>query len=294
MRLQLVTSIIMLLTILVGSRFVRAQNSVCSSDNLTCIYLPSVLVSGTPPVVSPTGVSQTPTISGTTSTPVATFQPTRPSVTPSTTTTATTVPTTTPTSTSIPMANVVIISSNTFVPYTGSTSLYIVGEVRNEGTSIATSIQINAVLRNTDGKIVDGSYSYSAMSSLSNGMTSPFLIIFSNPPAWSLYELTVTASVTTQEPYELQFINPEVYFDSSDAYHVRGKVYNQDILVHSSVQVLLTMYDQNDQVVGMATGYTNPSTLNSNQEVPFDIYAYFWKYKPDRSKVVRYVIHSYD
>lgn len=60
-----------------------------------------------------------------------------------------------------PSDRVVVLSSNTFVPYQGSSSLYLVGEVLNDTSSSVEFIKINAILRNTAGQIVDGNYSYS-------------------------------------------------------------------------------------------------------------------------------------
>lgn len=189
---------------------------------------------------------------------------------------------------------VVVLSSNTFVPYQGSSSLYLIGEVLNDTSSNVEFVKINGILRNNAGQIVDGSYSYSYIDKLTPGMVSPFLIIFYSPPAWESYELTVTWSTTDQSPYALEIINPEAYFDSYDAYHVRGIVRNQYPVPRTFVKVFLTMYDNNNQVIGAEYNYTNPTTLEAGQEVPFDIEAYFWKYKPDRSKVTRYTIRAFD
>jgi hypothetical protein len=193
-----------------------------------------------------------------------------------------------------PTNKVIVSSSSTFVPYEGSSSLYLVGEVLNDTNSNVRFVKINAILRDSAGQIVDGDYSYSHIDRLTPGMVSAFRLIFSSPPAWETYELTVTWSTTDQSPYELEIINPEAYFDSSNAYHVRGTVRNQYEAQRTFVKVLLTMYDYNNQVIGAEYGYTNPSTLEPRQEVPFDLDAYFWKYKPDRGKVTRYTIRAFD
>ncbi len=49
-------------------------------------------------------------------------------------------------------AGVVILSSNAFVPYSGSTSLYVVGEVKNTSASNVRFVKINAVLRDNSGQ----------------------------------------------------------------------------------------------------------------------------------------------
>ena len=199
-----------------------------------------------------------------------------------------------PKPTPAPSNRVIVISSSAFTPYVGSDHLYLVGEMRNETTSKVRFVKINAVLRDAAGQIVDGTYSYASVGTLTPNMTSGFRLIFSKPPAWATYEFTVTWDTTTHIPYALQILSPESYFDSSNAYHVRGTVKNQDAVEHTFVEVFLIMYDSNNQVIGVESTFMNPTTLTAGQEVPFDISAYFWKGKPDHSQVTRYSIQAID
>lgn len=260
-----------------------------------CLYLPVIVQAGdtsTPTVqVMPTPqITLTPTVLQTV-TSTTTAQSTA-----TTQATATTRPTLTQTSTSTtnPNMKVMLLSSNAFVPYTGSNDLYIVGEVQNNTSSNVQFVKVNVVLRDANGSIVDGEYSYSDIDKLKLGMVSPFLVIFSNPPTWLSYEVTLTWSTTTEEPYPLEITNPETYFDSYNAYHIRGSVKNQYSVQRTFVQLFLTLYDPSNQVIGVATTYLNPSTLEPGQEVSFDVEAFFWKYKPDKTKITRYTLQVYD
>ena len=200
-------------------------------------------------------------------------------------------PTSTPTSTPTPTpAGVVILSSNAFVPYSGSTSLYVVGEVKNTSASNVRFVKINAVLRDNSGQIVDGDYSYALAEVIKPGDLSPFRIIFSNAPTWVTYELTVTWSTTTESWYLLELDKTESYFDSSDAYHVRGSVRNQYTVERKFVELLLTFYDNSDRVIGVDWTYTNPTSIASDAEISFDVEAYFWMGKPSGTWVTRYAI----
>jgi hypothetical protein len=125
-------------------------------------------------------------------------------------------------------------------------------------------------------------------------MVSGFRIIFSDVPNWSSYELTVTWSTTTESPIALQVVSPESYFDSSDAFHVRGMIKNNSSSQRTFVQIFLTMYDASNTVIGVDSSYTSPTTLEPGQSVPFDIYAFFWKFKPNRAKVAQYSIRAFD
>jgi hypothetical protein len=192
-----------------------------------------------------------------------------------------------------PVSEVAVVSSNAFVPYAGSTSLYIVGEVTNNAASNVRFVRVTANLRDAGGGIVASSWSYIYIGILTPGMLSPFLIIFSNTPAWATYDLTLTWSTTTNSLYALELRDLVASFDGSEAYHIRGSVKNQHAVQRTSVKLFLTMYDSQDHVIGVAKADASPSTLQPGQVIPFDINAYFWKYKPDRSKIARYLIQAY-
>ncbi len=199
-----------------------------------------------------------------------------------------------PTTTPIPSKNVVAVNTSAFEPFADSKSVYLVGEVRNETASIVQYVKITAILRDASGKIVDDNYAYSDIDKLTAGLISPFRIIFTNPPAWTSYELTVTWSNTDKPPVELQVINPETFFDSSNAYHVRGTVRNQSSAQRTYVKIILTMYNSAGKVIGEEYDYTNPTTVEPGQEVLFDISAFAWAGKPDRDNVVRSTIRAFD
>ena len=205
---------------------------------------------------------------------------------------STTVPEPTPTSS--PSNNVVVMNTSAFEPSSDSKSVYLVGEVRNETASIVQYAKITAVLRDMSGKAVDSNYGYSSIDKLAPGMISPFRIIFANPPAWTSYELAVMWSNTDKASVELQVINPETFFDSSDAYHVRGTVGNQTSTQRTYVKVVLTMYNSAGKVIGEAYDYINPTTIEPGQEVPFEISIASWAGKPDRDNVVRSTIRAFE
>lgn len=68
------------------------------------------------------------------------------------------------------------------MPYVGSSSLYIVGEILNNTGSNVRSVRINATLRNAAGNVVDSDYTYSMIDTVPSGITSPFRVLFSDPP----------------------------------------------------------------------------------------------------------------
>lgn len=61
------------------------------------------------------------------------------------------------------------------------------------------------------------------------------------------------------------------YIDSLDFYHVVGEVQYNSVMPVDFVQIIGTFYDKDGNVVGTATTYTNPSTLDSGDTAPFDL-----------------------
>jgi hypothetical protein len=212
-----------------------------------------------------------------------------PTNTPSPTPTLTPTPTQTPTLTSTPVSSgVVVLSSYASVPYEWSSSLYIVGEVINNTASNVRSVQISGTLRDTNGNVVDSDYTYSDIYVLSSGMKSPFLMIFFDPPPWATYELVVTWSTTSEQPYSLEILNYNSYFDSYDAYHVVGEIRNQYAENRTFIEAYVTIYDIHGKVIGVGSSYTNPYNLTPGQTASFDTEIYFWKGKPARNQVATF------
>lgn len=274
-----IVAAILAISIIAWSVIVLARTPAQSEDVVS--HLPVIRK----PVPTPTSTS-TPT-----NTPTPTVSPT-PTQTPSPTPTA--IPTNTPTPTATTAPDVIVESSNIFVPYDASSNWYLVGEVRNNTDSNVRFVRINATLRDSAGNVVDSDYSYSMIDVLTPQMESPFRIIFTDPPEWSTYELNVTWDETSEQPYPLQILNHTTYFDSYDAYHAAGEIQNQYDENRDFVAAYLTLYDASGEVIGAEYTYTNPDELTPGQTASFDAEVYFWKGKPDRSLVQDYRLQVYD
>jgi hypothetical protein len=129
---------------------------------------------------------------------------------------------------------------------------------------------------------------------LSPSMTSPFLVLFWEPPTWASYELVVTWDAASRSPHPLEVLNSTSYFDSYNEYHVVGEIRNQYGESRTFVKAFVTLYDANGEVIGADYSYTNPDDLAPGQTASFDTGVYFWKHKPDKSKVARHLLQVYD
>ncbi|MEZ4637777.1 MAG: FxLYD domain-containing protein [Caldilineaceae bacterium] len=152
-------------------------------------------------------------------------------------------PTATPTPTSTQPTGVIVLSSSAFVPYSGSTSLYIVGEVRNDTASNVRFVRVNATLRDAAGNVVTNRSTYATIDVLTPGMTSPFRALFGDAPVWASYELDITWNTTTNVPYALEVLNAQSYFDSLYRFSCRRKIRNQYGESRSAIRAVVTIYD---------------------------------------------------
>jgi hypothetical protein len=203
--------------------------------------------------------------------------------------TPTPTPTLTPTATSTPLpAGVLILSSNTIVPY-GNT-LYVIGEVLNNTGSSVGFVRINATLRDANGNVVDSDYSYAFITIISAGMKSPFRVIFFSPPSWSTYDLVATWDTTSAQTYPLELLNSTSYFDDYDEFHVVGEVRNQYSEDRTSVEAYVTLYNVYGQVIGVGSTYTNPNDLVPGQTASFDVGISSWVGAPDRNQVASFAL----
>jgi hypothetical protein len=89
-------------------------------------------------------------------------------------------------------------------------------------------------------------------------------------------------------------LNSTWYFDSYDAFHVVGEIRNQYGEQRTFVKAFVTMYDINGKVIGADYTYANPDALNPGQTASFDTDVYFWRFKPDRSKVASHRLQVFD
>lgn len=265
-----------------------APSFVTLAQTVPNLHLPLVMRGGDSlPTSAPTPTA-TPRVR---MTPLPIPTPTRIPPTPTLTATNTPGPTDTP----VPSGDVVVLSSTAFVPYEGSGGLYIVGEVQNLTTANAGLIRINAVLRDSNGLILTGTDGYALINTLVPDMISPFRIIFLEAPeSWASYELTVTWDTFGTDPIGLDIVSHEGYFGQLDSFRVRGTVRNQTGEARDFVQVVVTAYNADGQVVGADASFTNPTTLQPGQQVAYDVEMYFWAGKPDRSQVALYKVAAYD
>lgn len=220
--------------------------------------------------------------------------------TPAPTQAATLTPTTRPTArpsatpTLPPGTNVNVTNSTTFVPYEGSNSTHLVGELRNNSNVSVGFVKIHITFYSAENNVVKEGDTYACIHHLAPGMVSPFQNIFSNlpTPSWKRYELYLSWQTTSYTPLPMEVSNTHDFFDDQDAFHVTGQVRNQYDRALSNINACVAMHDVDGNTIGV--WWDNVATLNPGQTGTFDVEVYFWKHKPDHSKMANYSLLVYN
>ena len=100
----------------------------------------------------------------------------------------------------------------------------------------------------------------------SSNSTSNTSAPFSTPP-----------QLSSSTPPQLQLLGMNSFYDNNQynpALHIVGEVLNYGTQMATFVSVSTTLYDANNQVVGIGHSYTTPSTIMPGKKAPFETVVY--------------------
>jgi hypothetical protein len=159
-------------------------------------------------------------------------------------------------------------------------SLYIVGEVKNNLSSMVNYVQIVGTFYDAGGTIIDSDYTYTDLDYLRPGEKSPFRLIISDEAVASRienYTLSVNWEPVNADPAAvaeatvLTIEEGEQREAEFGGYEVVGQVTNGGTRNTEYVKVTATFYDENGRVIDTDYTYTDPSDLAAGQSAPFEI-----------------------
>lgn len=159
-------------------------------------------------------------------------------------------------------------------------SLYIVGEVQNNLSTVVNYVQIVGTFYDSSGTIIDSDFTYTDLDYLRPGEKSPFRLIISNEAVASRiqnYSLSVNwepvnaDSAAVAEATVLTIEEGEQREAEFGGYEVIGQVTNGGTRSTEFVKITATFYDENGRVIDTDYTYTDPSDLAAGQSAPFEI-----------------------
>jgi hypothetical protein len=159
-------------------------------------------------------------------------------------------------------------------------SLYIVGEVKNNLSSMVNYVQIVGTFYDAGGTIIDSDFTYTDLDYLRPGEKSPFRLIISDEAVASRienYTLSVNWEPVNADPAAvaeatvLMIEEGEQREAEFGGYEVIGQITNGGTSSTEYVKVTATFYDENGRVIDTDYTYTDPSDLAAGQSAPFEI-----------------------
>jgi len=161
-----------------------------------------------------------------------------------------------------------------------NSTLWIVGEVHNIGTTNLEQVNMAVVYYDSVGAIIGTDKCSIQLGVISPGQMAPFItfagVSYSYPINASFiagYEIAVRSySSTTVELYkDLIIVNEEAFFDELDNYHVYGAIVNNGTIPVESVAAVGSFYDTYDNLIDAWFSLPYPSDLSPNQNTTFNI-----------------------
>lgn len=162
--------------------------------------------------------------------------------------------------------------------YTATTgTLYLVGEVVNEGETAYEDVRITARLIDANGATVGSETWNTKRALLAPGARSPVVVIFSTVPAggWARVETAVAAAPATFYPDQL---HPSLVIEDDAGaeatfgdYRVSGRVVNTGEMDARQVEVIGTLYAADGRVLGVESTVLDVPLLATRNSLPFDL-----------------------
>ncbi|MCA9934625.1 MAG: FxLYD domain-containing protein [Anaerolineales bacterium] len=177
-------------------------------------------------------------------------------------------------STPVPMQLAVLVAQGYQTPVG---SLWLLGEMRNEGDLPVENVQVEFGLRDAGGNLLGTAVAWTAAAIIPPGETAPFGVLLSEPPAG--YASPTVAIVGGESVVDLgsRYLDVVVaegtaVIPDGERVQVSGKVQNDGDVVATAVRVILTVYDSQGQV----SGYTQqtldgPLFPGDNTSFSFDV-----------------------
>lgn len=183
----------------------------------------------------------------------------------------------------------VILDHTYFAPYSGSSSVYFVGEAQNNTGHIAKA-RLHVILRNAQGHIVGQDDTSLRIYVTNPGQQTPFRLIFPNCPAFTSYDMYVTWKQDNEGPKMLEASEVTAGF-SEGSYVVRGKVRNPYTFTISDGEAAVSLYNAQGCIVSSDLAFLSP--LAPGEIKDFDVSVTFYKGRPDISSIASYRLWVY-
>lgn len=152
---------------------------------------------------------------------------------------------------------------------------HVVGEVENTGTRNGEYTKISATFYDESGAVYDTAFSYASREIIPAGEKSPYEVSVEDSDAKITdYKISVSTSTTSSDPVGYGSLVVQGDTGSTNSlgnYQIVGEVQNNADRQATYVKVISSMYDADDQIVGVDFTYTDPSDIEGGSSAGFKI-----------------------
>lgn len=159
---------------------------------------------------------------------------------------------------------------NTTIPIT----YHVVGEVSNVGTANLELLNVTASFYAQDNALIGSSSSYVFLDVLLPSRKAPFEVVWVGVSAKQIQNYSLNLKFNDyvlEKPLALQILENTVYKDEAGFTKVNGTIRNLGRSNATAVRVATTFYDTQGGVIGVAQGYTSPSTIAPDNTQSFEL-----------------------
>jgi LysM repeat protein len=155
-------------------------------------------------------------------------------------------------------------------------SLWVLGEVINLSGRPAEEIQVHISLHDEQGQLLASGGAFTQLDILAAGGRSPFAVLFNAPPSsFAQYQTRILNGVphTHLGPRYPDLVVMKDHGEWLDEhnYQVRGEVHNSGDADAEQVAVVITLYDEQDRVVGARTVGIPAEVFLTGAMAPFEV-----------------------
>ena len=170
-----------------------------------------------------------------------------------------------------------------FNSYSDSGYFYIVGEIKNNLPENIEFVKVVATYYDENENVIGTSYVYTILDTLKPKQKSPFEISnFPDTFVPNSYKVQASYSMAASEPYNGLNIKSHTAKTDMDYYTIVGEVENNGDRDVNFVKVVVTLYDEKDQVIGTTYTYTSLDSIAPGGTSPFELSSFPRSINPAR------------
>ncbi len=160
--------------------------------------------------------------------------------------------------------------------YAGHLDKYhIVGEILNTSNMNMRFIQVTATLYDEKGEIIGVGSIYTFADILPSKAKTPFNIEFYNQDPPTSYKLQLEGFDTdSQQLKNLEILSHALIKNNSAGYDILGEIKNNRSISANHVRIIVTLYDEQNKVVGAEYSFAELTEIPSEGTSPFRIWIY--------------------